>query len=417
MIIVVAVLLGTTTVFSSLTYSRFHDRVQQLRDTGELTSMDDLAYEVENELDDARFYLEEIVAMDVDFSLIPFDEEGNIKTDAESITLFEEFEGKHHAVFEKVRLAASAPEMSIKPFDTKLNDFLVVVDRVQQAIEWKARTKIARRDGQAACEAAIDILRLTGKSEKPFIIDAAQARAFRYQALHILFELIEHDLLSEVAPETMADVFVLLDEPNLEESNLLGSYTSALKNERSVAIYHMLNSNNVFEDRYELDQSKLAQLASKIPGGVTVVAGNALLDQMNKAIADSQAPLTTEFPVDESADDWNILVAFGGDLSAAFVYYRQRFGELVAMNRVIRVLLTLHMTDDATNRDSWTPDYLESLGVPTAATIDPFTGEPMTIKRVDDRWLVYSVGPDHTDDAGDWQRDLRFGGKDLLEEE
>ena len=75
------------------------------------------------------------------------------------------------------------------------------------------------------------------------------------------------------------------------------------------------------------------------------------------------------------------------------------------------------MTDDATNRDSWTPDYLESLGVPTAATIDPFTGEPMTIKRVDDRWLVYSVGPDHTDDAGDWQRDLRFGGKDLLEEE
>jgi hypothetical protein len=44
---------------------------------------------------------------------------------------------------------------------------------------------------------------------------------------------------------------------------------------------------------------------------------------------------------------------------------------------------------------------LADLNLPAEITTDPFTGEPLRLKKVGGEWVVYSVGQDLKDDGGD----------------
>ena len=44
---------------------------------------------------------------------------------------------------------------------------------------------------------------------------------------------------------------------------------------------------------------------------------------------------------------------------------------------------------------------LADLGLPAEATIDPYSGEPLRMRRLPEGWLVYSVGENLTDNGGD----------------
>lgn len=50
-----------------------------------------------------------------------------------------------------------------------------------------------------------------------------------------------------------------------------------------------------------------------------------------------------------------------------------------------------------------------ALGVPKSMTLDRMNGEPMKVKRVDGKWVVYSVGPDLKDDGGDLENRKDIG--------
>ncbi len=54
---------------------------------------------------------------------------------------------------------------------------------------------------------------------------------------------------------------------------------------------------------------------------------------------------------------------------------------------------------------------LDELGLPPEATIDPFSGEPLRIKKLPEGWMVYSVGKNLVDDGGklDGRRDVGVG--------
>jgi len=54
---------------------------------------------------------------------------------------------------------------------------------------------------------------------------------------------------------------------------------------------------------------------------------------------------------------------------------------------------------------------LADLGLPAAATTDPFAGKPLHLKKLPVGWLVYSVGKDLKDDGGDFTeaRDVGVG--------
>ncbi|HEV3138305.1 MAG TPA: hypothetical protein VGZ26_10380 [Pirellulales bacterium] len=67
-----------------------------------------------------------------------------------------------------------------------------------------------------------------------------------------------------------------------------------------------------------------------------------------------------------------------------------------AMIRCLRVLNAIqrHPPIDTTEVD------VAALGLPKEATIDPFTGKSLHVKKSGDGWLVYSVGPNLIDDGG-----------------
>jgi hypothetical protein len=52
---------------------------------------------------------------------------------------------------------------------------------------------------------------------------------------------------------------------------------------------------------------------------------------------------------------------------------------------------------------------LAELGLPQAATIDPYSGQPLKLKRTDEGWLVYSVMDNGVDDRGDFIGRMDYG--------
>ena len=68
-----------------------------------------------------------------------------------------------------------------------------------------------------------------------------------------------------------------------------------------------------------------------------------------------------------------------------------------AMSRALRVLNAIQI---AVPPGSDLVPKLDDLGLPMVATIDPFNGEPLHVKKVREGWMVYSVGPNLVDDGG-----------------
>jgi hypothetical protein len=70
----------------------------------------------------------------------------------------------------------------------------------------------------------------------------------------------------------------------------------------------------------------------------------------------------------------------------------------LAMLRCLRVYNALTGFEQEHGRNA---AGLEDLSLPAAATIDPFSGEPLKLRRTPQGWAVYSVGENGIDDGGD----------------
>ncbi|HTU26311.1 MAG TPA: hypothetical protein VMF30_12980, partial [Pirellulales bacterium] len=67
----------------------------------------------------------------------------------------------------------------------------------------------------------------------------------------------------------------------------------------------------------------------------------------------------------------------------------------------LRALRVLNALLDRESSNGGAVPALADLGLPADATTDPFNDEPLHLKRTPEGWLIYSVGPDLTDDGGD----------------
>ena len=76
--------------------------------------------------------------------------------------------------------------------------------------------------------------------------------------------------------------------------------------------------------------------------------------------------------------------------------------------RCLRVLNALQGRAEKSDPEPTDPQVpkLSQLGLPTEATIDPFTGKPLHVKRLPEGWLIYSVGKDLKDDGGEVEDDV-----------
>ena len=73
--------------------------------------------------------------------------------------------------------------------------------------------------------------------------------------------------------------------------------------------------------------------------------------------------------------------------------------ERLALNRCLRVLNALEEYRQANGKET---ESIEQLKLPKEATIDPWSGKPLLLKKTDAGWVVYSVGKNGVDDGGDF---------------
>ncbi|OJW17789.1 MAG: hypothetical protein BGO49_26680 [Planctomycetales bacterium 71-10] len=106
---------------------------------------------------------------------------------------------------------------------------------------------------------------------------------------------------------------------------------------------------------------------------------------------------------------WKLLVQL---LEPAVLAARKAAETQRAAVRVLRILNALR----ALPADAPAPADLTTLGLPAEATIDPFTGKPLIVKKRPDGWLVYSVGPDLVDDGGTFHEAKDIGFEPVAKE-
>ena len=78
---------------------------------------------------------------------------------------------------------------------------------------------------------------------------------------------------------------------------------------------------------------------------------------------------------------------------------------------MVRALWVLNALQVKAAPDAKEPPELSDLGLPPEATIDPFNGQPLHVKKLPQGWLVYSVGKNLVDDGGkiESQADIGVG--------
>lgn len=78
----------------------------------------------------------------------------------------------------------------------------------------------------------------------------------------------------------------------------------------------------------------------------------------------------------------------------------------LALLRSLRIYNKLRQYAEANGHEA---KSLADLDLPNEATIDPYTGEPLKLKHIDEGWIVYSVAENGADDGGDFN-DLKDYG-------
>jgi hypothetical protein len=195
-----------------------------------------------------------------------------------------------------------------------------------------------------------------------------------------------------------ADVRAQL-EAELAQHDNLGPLQHAMVTERAYAITNIDDQTSGFARmlgwpamNWMLGQMNLldrAVAASKL-------SPDELLPNRTVNARDSHKP----GPLDGVAEDAQI----GFSIMSAFNAEFRRLAE----TRALRVLNALGEYRDRTGKDA---DSLDQLSLPKSATIDPWTGKPLIIKKTEKGWVVYSVGQNSKDDGGRFEKmdDVGFG--------
>jgi hypothetical protein len=72
----------------------------------------------------------------------------------------------------------------------------------------------------------------------------------------------------------------------------------------------------------------------------------------------------------------------------------------LAVSRALRIHNSMRAFAEKNGREA---TGLDELDLPEQATIDPYSGQPLKLKRSDDGWVIYSVMEDGDDDGGDFK--------------
>lgn len=171
-------------------------------------------------------------------------------------------------------------------------------------------------------------------------------------------------------------------EAELARHDDTSGFQHALKSERVIGIenYQAIPSRNWWPNRAMWDVDQAAYLD--------------LIDQhLSLASQPYRRVAATGLAAEPAPGKGAVLTQL---VKPAVLAARQAADRVRAQIRCLRVLNAVQRLEEQGTAE---PE-LSDLGLPKEATTDPFSGEPLQVKKRPDGWLIYAVGKDLKDDGG-----------------
>lgn len=369
-------------------HSKFHQRVEQLFESGVLVPLNELTYTVPNPKDDALSYLRTVLPIAREYSnQIPGYQRGQPQLNEESLAAFREFIAQHPDFFATVSKAAASPEISFSVFSDQVAIGSALDLRpVITMMVWQGYMQITAGDQPQAIQSGLEILQLCERLSQPSLLPASIANNYRLTACHLIYEAIQIQHPSAEIIDQIKSV--------LQKMDVRSSFQAAVKGEASLLLLTAMDNQSIAPRQPD----SLDWVRSVLRPFFLAYTGNQIIDDLESTLAKSEVSLIQP-PVDDKRGSWSL----GNPPSRVFENFRANFGYADIAKQCLLVLLALieAEADASADLESYSLDYLESIGVDREDAIDPFmAGQPLTVRKQGDRWLIYTVGPNRQDDGG-----------------
>lgn len=209
-------------------------------------------------------------------------------------------------------------------------------------------------------------------SREPFLTSYLVTLAVQATAVQGANEILQAGPVSPASRETLDAELGLLDTP--------AGLVWALQSERAYSLSSVQD---------------FSQSMFWLTGGLRNDLTLRLLDFYDRQLIDASRPYWRIEPRGTVRRGWNPLGILISMLETSITPAREAVERIRAVSRSLRVLNAIQGRGIEK-----VPADLDALGLPKDATIDPFSGEPLRVKRLPEGWLVYSVGKDKRDEEG-----------------
>ena len=365
---------------------QFRSAVNQIQNQGFPVSTSDLRKPVDDKENSTTILLNRLAA-----PLSSFEEEMWIDeevmqrpVDEEMIQRFNEINSAYPNVFPLIEELSRATELNLE-LDGDGQEFLDdlleqtgIVRSSARVLAWKMRILAADGKPDDAIATGLQIFHLSRLFDQcPMILSHLFTNACRGIAVDQIHEIIVNDPITDETRRRL--------NRELEAQDTLRGYAPSLIGERAFGI-EAISEMGIFQMAY---------------------GGKGYLDVIGEEIdnADKEHYEQERFVQSRYSDLMNGW--FGASLFPALEQVRNSSSLTRSKLRALRIISALQTQPDSVTA-AISPDYLVKIGVPPAMIMDTMNGEPMKVKRVDDRWIVYSVGANLVDDGGDSERRQDF---------
>jgi hypothetical protein len=304
---------------------------------------------------------------------------------------------KYAELEEQIAAAAACKQYaSTADFSLGFNDFveslitrLRRIRAVARMVNWRAATLIAEDRRDEAVERWLDVLRLAKLHEaEPALVSQLVTFAVRNVAVQGIYRALAAGPISPEAHERLEQELARADDPAKMEK--------ILRTERAVSV------------SASLEHSAGETVGAPRPlvwfAGWTIkrfFLGPLDYYEVLLPIVDRPWPeIEKAFAPGGSLAEPTGHGVMADLLVPALVAGLEAGHRDTANVRALRVFNALQQFALKNGREA---SGLGELGLPTEATVDPFSGKSLVAKRTDDGWLVYSVGANGKDDGGDFE--------------
>ncbi|MCC6493121.1 MAG: hypothetical protein IT424_08875 [Pirellulales bacterium] len=322
------------------------------------------------------------------------------RPNAEQIAGMRAILDKYTDLEQMIAAAAACPRYaSTADFSLGFNKFLEAelprmsrLRTIARLVDWRVQVLVADDQRDEAVRRIFDVLRLARLNEsEPTIVSFLITVAVRGVALHDLHYTLT---AGPVPPETHDEI-----ERTLQSLENPGKLGQTLRSERAV------NISASIEQAWEM--------ASGLGWLVWPVRRQFIgpLEFYDRLLPVANRPWVEVKPMFAPGGQLATPTGLGVLADLLTPALEAGFASANRDTAIIRAMRVYNALQQYALQNGREANGLVDLRLPAAATIDPFTGKPLMVKRTDAGWTVYSIGQDGIDDGGSFgqAKDCGFG--------